>query len=187
MNDLYKLQHAPKRSEKMKFHQGYFIPSHPEKCLTAQNVYRSGWEFAFMRMCDETPGVLFWASEPLGVSYLDPCGNLEYCMKYNLNPNDPHNWKQRTYYTDFWIEVADESKPDGKRRIFIEIKPYDQTQCPKPLSESATLKEHKAYNKAAQTYLTNKAKWEAAKKLCESRGAEFMVITERTLKQMGLL
>ena len=55
----------------------------------------------------------------------DPTGNLEYCMKHNFDPNNPQNWKPRTYYTDFWIEIADETKPDGKKRIFIEIKPYD--------------------------------------------------------------
>ena len=108
-------------------------------------------------------------------------------MKHNLDPNNPQNWKVRQYYTDFWIEIADETKPDGKKRIFIEIKPYDQTQCPKPLTESATLKEHKAYNKAAQTYLTNVAKWQSAREYFKSRGAEFMVITERTLQQLGLL
>ena len=96
-------------------------------------------------------------------------------------------WKERTYYTDFWIEIADETKPDGKKRIFIEIKPYDQTQCPKPLTESATLKEHKAYNRAAQTFLVNQSKWTAAREFFKSRGAEFMVITERTLQQLGLL
>lgn len=187
MNDLYKLQHAPKRSEKLKFHQGYYTPVNKEKCLTAQNVFRSSWEFHFMRWCDENPSVLMWASEPLPIKYLDPVGNMKYCMEQGLNPNDPHNWKVRTYYTDFWIEVADNTKPDGKRRIFIEVKPYDQTQQPKPLSESASLKEHKAFNKAAETYLTNQAKWTAAKKYCEERGAEFMVITEKTLQKMGLL
>ena len=108
-------------------------------------------------------------------------------MEHHLDPNNPGNWKPRTYYTDFWIEVSDDTKPDGRKRIFIEIKPYDQTQCPKPLSESATLKDHKAYNKAAQTYLTNQAKWTAAKKYFEERGAEFMVLTERTLSQLGLM
>ena len=56
-------------------------------------------------------------------------------MQHNLDPNNPANWKPRTYYTDFWIEMADDSKPDGKKRILIEIKPYEQTQCPKPLTE----------------------------------------------------
>lgn len=187
MNDQYKRTHAPKKSENVKYHQGYYIPEHPEKWLTQENVFRSGWEFTFMRWCDQNPSVLKVASEPIGIKYLDPTGNLEYCMKHNLDPNNPQNWKVRTYYTDFWIEIADETKPDGKKRIFIEIKPYDQTQCPKPLTESATLKEHKAYNRAAQTFLVNQSKWTAAKKYFEERGAEFMVVTERTLQQLGLL
>lgn len=187
MNDLYKRQHTPKRGEKIKFHQGYFIPKHPEKWLTQDIIYRSSWEFAFCRWADENPLILKVASEPIGVKYLDPVGNLEYCMQHNLDPNNPGNWKARIYYTDFWIEMKDDTKPDGKKRIFIEIKPFNQTQCPKPLTESATLKDHKAYNKAAQTYLQNSAKWSAAKRYFEERGAEFLVITERTLSQLGLI
>ena len=187
MNDQYKRTHTPKKSEKVKYHQGYYIPEHPEKWLTKDNIYRSSWEFLFCKWADQNPSVLKVASEPIGIKYLDPTGNLEYCMKHNLDPNNPQNWKVRQYYTDFWIEIADETKPDGKKRIFIEIKPYDQTQCPKPLTESATLKEHKAYNRAAQTYLTNISKWQSAREYFRSRGAEFMVITERTLQQLGLL
>lgn len=187
INQIYKQKHRPILSDKSKYHQGYYIPKNPEKWLTQIIQYRSSWEYLFCRWCDDNPQVLKVASEPIGVKYLDPCGNLEYCMKNNLDPNDPATWKERTYYTDFWIELADDSKPDGKKRIFIEVKPYDQTQCPKPLTESATLKDHKAYNRAAQTYLTNMSKWTAAKKYFEARGAEFMVITERTLEQLGLM
>ena len=102
---------------------------------------------------------------------------MEYCMKNGLNPNDPHNWKVCNYYTDFWIELQDSNDPSIVKRIFIEVKPFDQTQCPKPLSESASLKERKAFNKAAETYLVNQQKWSAAKKYFNERGADFMVIT----------
>jgi len=46
-------------------------------------------------------------------------------MQHNLDPNNPGNWKARIYYTDFWIEMKDDTKPDGKKRIFIEIKPFN--------------------------------------------------------------
>ena len=184
MNDLYKLKHKPQKSEKMKFHQGYYYPTNPDKWLTKIIVYRSSWEAKFCRWCDVNPNVIKVASEPIAIPYLNPIANLEYNMKQGLDILDPHNWKISNYYTDFWIEIADETKPDGKRRIFIEIKPYAQTQCPKPLTESATLKEHKAYNKAALTYLQNKSKWDAAAKFCGERGAEFMVITEKTLEKL---
>lgn len=72
------------------------------------------------------------------------------------------------------------------RKIFIEIKPYAQTQQPKPINENATLKEHRKYNKDAETFLVNNAKWQAATKEFQSRGAEFMVVTERTLKRLGM-
>ena len=187
INQNYKLRHKPKNSEKVKYHQGYYVPNHPEKWLTQVNEFRSGWEFQFCKWADENPQILKIASEPIGIKYLDPTANLDYCMQHHLDPNNPGNWKQRTYYTDFWIEVADNTKPEGVKRIFIEIKPYDQTQCPKPLSESATLKEHNAFNKAAKTYLQNQAKWNAASEYFSARGAEFMVITERTLQNLGLL
>lgn len=170
----------------MKFHQGYYNPTHPEKWLTSVIQYRSGWEYQFCRWCDENPQVLKAASEPIAIKYLNPVANMQYCMKNGLNPNDPHNWKVCNYYTDFWIELQD-SKTGQVKRIFIEIKPYAQTQCPKPLTESASLKEHKAYNKAAETYLVNQAKWAAAKQQFEAKGAEFMVVTEKTLEKLGLL
>jgi len=77
-----------------------------------------------MQWCDRNPSILRWASEPIGIPYLNPVDNLDYCMQHNLDPNNPANWKKCTYYTDFWIEIADATKPDGFKRIFIEIKPY---------------------------------------------------------------
>lgn len=187
LNAKYKNRHKPiQNSEKLKFHQGYYNPQNPEKWLTKQVIYRSSWEFFFCKWADENPQVLKVASEPIGVKYLNPILNMKYCMESGLDPNYPGNWKECTYYTDFWIEVEDAEKPDGKKRIFIEIKPYDQTQCPKPINENASLKEHKAFNKAAETFLVNQQKWAAAKKYFEERGAEFMVLTERTLEKMGM-
>jgi len=80
-----------------------------------------------MHWLDLNPDVLLWASEPIGIPYLNPVANLEYCMKQHMDPNNPANWKRCTYYTDFWMEIADESKEDGRKRIFIEVKPFSQT------------------------------------------------------------
>ena len=188
MNDLYKLHHKPiKNSDKVKFKQGYYKPTNPEKCLTQIVIYRSGWEAKFCQWCDLNPNVVRWASEPIGIKYLNPISNMEYCMKNGLNPNDPHNWKVCNYYTDFWIELQDSNDPTIIKRIFIEVKPFDQTQCPKPLSESASLKERKAFNKAAETYLVHQQKWSDDKKYFNERGADFMVITEKSLQKLGLM
>jgi hypothetical protein len=89
------------------------------------------------------------------------------------------------YYTDFWMEVR--SKDGSIKKIFIEIKPYEQTQKPEPIFEGAKLKEMKAYNRKAETYLVNMAKWDAAKKYFNARGCDFAVFTERTLAKLGIL
>lgn len=185
INKDYKKKHKPLSEQKSHFHQGYYIPRNREKCLTVENIYRSSWEAKFFRWCDDCPQVIRWASEPVAIKYKNPVANLEYCVKNNLNPNDPRYWKVCNYYTDVWIELQTQS--GNIRKIFIEIKPYAQTQMPKPLQEGASLKEHKAFNREAETYLVNKAKWEAAAKEFNARGAEFMVVTEKTLSKLGLL
>lgn len=186
LNDKYKNWHKPvEHSDKVKFQQGYYSPIHPEKCLTTKNIYRSSWERLFMQYCDLNENVVRWASEPVGIPYLNPVANMKYCVKQGLNPNDPHNWKRSMYYTDFWIELKDNITGNIKR-IFIEIKPYKETQQPQPIKENASMKEHKAYNRSAEIYLVNQAKWVAAKKYFESKGAEFMVMTEKTLQKLGL-
>ena len=185
LNGDYKKNHKPIiNSNKVKYHQGYYAPKHPEKCLTTENVYRSGWEYFFMRYCDDCPNIIRWASEPIKIQYLNPVANLEYCAKNGLDPKNPVNWKLCNYYTDFWIEMKGEN--NNIRKIFIEIKPYSQTLPPKPINESASLKEHRAFNRAAETYLVNSAKWKKAAEVFAARGAEFMVVTEKTLKKLGM-
>lgn len=185
MNDAYKKQHKPvTNSDKVKFKQGYYIPKHPEKCLTKENVYRSGWEYFFMRWCDDSPAIVRWASEPVKIQYKNPVANMEYCVKNGLDPQNPINWKVCNYYTDFWIELR--TAEGYIRKIFIEIKPFSQTQPPKPINESASLKDHKRYNREAETYLVNKSKWESATLEFQRRGAEFMVVTEKTLHKLGM-
>ena len=44
-----------------KFQQGQFTPSNPDKYLGKRvPKYRSGWELAVMRMCDNHPAILGW-------------------------------------------------------------------------------------------------------------------------------
>ncbi len=181
----YKSRNKPNLNENAKWKQGYFRAAHPEKCLSRENIYRSSWEYSFMRWCDTNQKVVRWASEPIPVNYMNPIANIEYCRKNGINPKDPKNWKPARYWTDFWIEMEGS---DGKlSKIFIEIKPFSQTQPPKPLPSNASLKEHKAYNRDAETFLVNSAKWAAAKRYFESKGAKFMVFTEHTLERLGCL
>ena len=177
MDDKYKLHHKPQKNSR--YYQGYFTPKNPDKWVTKINEYRSRWEFAFMDWCDRNEQILRVGSEPCSIQYRDPVANLEYCHKHNLDPNNPQNWKIRKYYVDMWIEFK--TKNGNIRKIFIEIKPYKDTIKPEPLPPNAKLKEVNAYNRQMKIYLTNQAKWKAAKYEFNKRGCEFQIFTEKEL------
>lgn len=181
----YKNRNKPNTSENSKWHQGVYYPGHPEKWVTKENVYRSSWEYKFMQWMDNNPNVVRCGSEPLSITYLNPIKNLEYCKKNNLNPKDTATWCRSNYWIDCWFELR---IGDGSvKKYFVEIKPYAETQAPKPLNENAGLRDKKKFNRAASTYLVNTQKWAAAKKYCNDRGCEFIIVTERSLEKMGLL
>lgn len=187
LNEKYKKFHKPiLNPDKTKFKQGYYNIKNRNKYIGSDNpIYRSSWEEKFCRFCDDSPTILRWGSEPIAIPYKNPIANLNECKKYNLDPNNPLNWPVHNYNVDFWIEM---DLGNGKvKKIFIEIKPYAQTQPPQPIPSNASLAQHKQYIKSAQTYLVNREKWRAAKKYCEDRGCEFQVWTERVLHKLGLL
>jgi hypothetical protein len=69
--------------------------------------YRSGWELAMMRMCDNHPSVLAWASESHRIPYINPITG-----------------KRSNYVPDFFVVYVDK---DGKKHAeLVEIKPSGQ-------------------------------------------------------------
>ncbi len=58
------------------------------------------------------------------------------------------------YYPDIWIEIR-KADGTGVRKIFIEIKPYNQSVPPQMPKQDAKLREFKAYNRLAMQYLVN--------------------------------
>jgi hypothetical protein len=60
--------------------------------------------------------------------------------------------RMRHYYPDFYVEFKD------GRKVVVEIKPASQTKLKRNLE-----------------------KWDAAKKLCDEKGIEFVVLTEKEL------
>ena len=185
LNEEYKNRHKPAKQGNSRYHQGYFYPRHPEKCLTPNsNIYRSGYELQFLTYCDNSPNVLRYASEPIAIPYKNPVASFKYCMKNGLDPKDMRFWKTSMYNVDFWIEVPGEN--GITRKIFIEIKPYAQTIPPEMPGPDAKPSAFKKFNTETMTYLQNNAKWQAAEKYCKERGCEFMIVTERTLKKLGL-
>ena len=140
-----------------KFAQGKFTLKNPAKYIgTRSPTYRSSWEFAFMRFCDEHPSVSQWASEAIRIPYRHPLTG-----------------KHTIYVPDFFIAYADKN---GKQKVeLIEVKPANQT-FRENLGRSRTNQAH---------FIINQAKWTAARAWCKQKGIFFRVITENEIFHTG--
>lgn len=134
------------------FSQGIYEIMHKDKYVGGNlPKYRSGWELAFMRMCDEHPNVLKWASENIKIPY-----------------RHPFTGKYRNYVPDFMIQYIDQN---NKMHVeLIEIKPSDQTTM-----ENATTVRQK------EQVAINAEKWRAAHEWCKRKGIRFKVINENQI------
>jgi len=140
-----------------RFAQGKFTMKNPKKYVgTSSPTYRSSWEFAFMKFCDEHPSVEKWASESIRIPYRNPLTG-----------------KVTSYVPDFFVAYADRS---GKQRVeIIEVKPANQT-----------FKESLGRSKVNQaSWVVNQAKWAAANAFCKQKGIKFRVITENDIFHTG--
>ena len=123
---------------------------HPDKYIGKKTPrYRSSWEWAFMRFCDNNPSITQWASESIQIPYRNPLTG-----------------RNTIYVPDFFIVYN--SKKQDKVAELIEVKPNNQARR-KDLGKNAQ-------NQAA--YVVNRAKWEAANKWAKGKGIRFRVITE---------
>ena len=140
-----------------RFAQGKFEPKNPDKYVGRKTpTYRSSWEFAFCKFCDENPSIQAWASEAVKIPYRNPLTG-----------------KQTIYVPDFFIAYADRN---GKRRVeIIEVKPENQT-----LKEKLGRSKH---NQAS--WIVNQAKWEAARAWCKQKGMYFRIVTENDIFHQG--
>ena len=139
------------------FAQGKFTLKNPKKYMGNKTpTYRSGWEFTFMKFCDEHPSVSQWASESIRIPYRNPLTG-----------------KQTIYVPDFFIAYADRG---GKQKVeLIEVKPANQTHREK-LGRSK-------HNQAA--WIVNQAKWEAAYAYCKQNNIQFRIVTEDDIFHSG--
>jgi len=140
-----------------KFAQGRFEMKNPSKYVGKKTpLARSSWEFVFMRMLDEHPGVEKWASESIQIPYRDPLTG-----------------KHTIYVPDFFITYVDKNKKTHAE--LVEVKPASQTlreQVGKSL-----------YNQ--EQYIKNLAKWEAATAWCKQQGIKFRVVNEGDIFHQG--
>lgn len=140
-----------------KFAQGKFEMKNPSKYVGIKTpLARSSWEFVFMRMLDEHPGVVNWASESIQIPYKDPLTG-----------------RQTIYVPDFFIVYND--KNGKKHAEVVEIKPASHT-----LREAVGKSQ---YNQ--QQYVKNLAKWEAAMAWCKQQNIKFRVINEDDIFHQG--
>lgn len=140
-----------------KFAQGHFSMKNPDKYIGKKTpMARSSWEFVFMRMLDEHPGVQNWASESIQIPYKDPLTG-----RYTI------------YVPDFFIVYVDKNK--SKHAELVEVKPASQT-----FKEQVGKSQ---YNQ--QQYVKNLAKWEAATAWCKQQGIKFRVVNENDIFHRG--
>jgi hypothetical protein len=142
-----------------KYQSGKYKPKHPQKYEgdPTNIIWRSSWEFRFMRWCDDNPNVLSWSSEEIVIPYI--------CKTDN---------KLHRYFVDFKIKVKDR---EGNAKIYlVEVKPKAQTLPPvKPKRKT------KYYLEEVMSYAKNISKWNYAEEYCKQRGYIFRIITEDDL------
>lgn len=136
-----------------KFARGKFAMTNPEKYVgNKMPIYRSSWEWTFMRFCDTNDHVQKWASEAIQIPYRDPLTN-----------------RQTVYVPDFFIQYIDKNSKVIVE--LVEIKPVSQT-----LLERAGKNK---YNQAQ--FVRNQAKWAAANNWCRQQGIRFRVLNENDI------
>ena len=142
--------------------QGKFRPKNPEKYKgnPGEIYYRSSWEKTFMNWADLNESVHSWQSEEKVVWYYDPVSK-----------------KKRRYFPDFIVNYK--NKEGVMMTEMVEVKPYKQIIGPPENPKRKT----KAWVNSVYTYITNRAKWDAAMKYCEDRGWSFRLVSE---KELGL-
>ena len=92
-----------------KYQQGQYEPKNPNKYIgKGLPRYRSGWELAVFRMCDNHPSILGWGSETHRIPYKNPLTG-----------------KNTTYVPDLLMIYMDAK--GQKHAEMVEIKPSKQT------------------------------------------------------------
>ena len=150
------------KPERGQYKQGYYKEQNEKYIGPKPIIYRSSWEYKFMIYCDKTEDVIEWSSEPVKIKYYNPLDK-----------------KSHYYYPDFYMKVK--TKDDLIKKYIVEIKPSAQLKKPKQ-PKRITEKAIANYNYAVHQFIKNKYKAEAAKKVAASIGMEYIILTEKSLK-----
>jgi|688.fasta_scaffold853768_2 hypothetical protein len=143
-----------------RFIQGVFVPKNENKYVGKKPIiYRSSYELKFFRFCDDNPNVSRWASESIKIPYFHPFEK-----------------SVRQYHVDLNMVIKE---GEAYKKYLVEIKPEKQTRKP-DFTNSKCRKATMLYEQ--MTYVTNCAKWEAAKKFAKMHDMQFIILTEKNLK-----
>ena len=136
-------------------YQGKYRPNFPRKYKgDASNVvYRSSWEYKFMKWCDYTPSIQEWGSEEIIIPYISRVDG-----------------KRHRYYPDFYMTVR--QKDGSIKKFIVEVKPKKDMKQPPANPKKRT----KAWLKSVKTYAMNEAKFKYAKDFCKDKGLEFLIL-----------
>lgn len=152
-----------------KYKQGYYQLQNPSKYMgNPGNIkFRSSWEYAFCTFLDMNEKIIKWSSE-IPITYFDLRG------------------KSHQYFVDYYYELCINNDIQKFQKVIAEIKPSSELVPPeKPINESA--KKLKNYEYSVKTYTKNLLKWNAAADYAKNHNMEFIIITEKHLKQKGLI
>lgn len=120
--------------------------------------YLSSYELEVFQFLDKHPSILEWGAEVVVVPYFNPV-------------------KQRKarYIVDIYVKYR--KKSGEVVTELIEIKPTKDCVAPKKTGR----KKNATYVRESATWITNQAKWAAAKKYAEERGMKFRILTENSI------
>jgi len=136
--------------------QGVYQVQNPTKYVgKGQPRYRSGWEHAFFRFCDNNDHVLEWASEAIVIKYIHPLTG-----------------KQANYIPDVFLRYR--TRNNKICTEIIEIKPKKQSVIESKMSDRDKV-----------VVAINHAKWAAAHAWCKRANIVFRVITEDQMFHQG--
>jgi len=139
-----------------KYANGEFQMLNPNKYVGKKRPhYRSSWEHAVMRMCDNNPAILNWANEAIHINY-----------------RNPFTGKNTIYVPDFFVTFIDAAQRTHAE--LWEIKPAKETTL-----EAARSQRDKA------AAILNMAKWQAARQYCANQNIKFRILTENDLFHQG--
>jgi hypothetical protein len=153
-----------------KYIQGIFKPLHPDKFIgnLSNAKYRSSWELAMCQYLDNSDFILKWGIE-------------QPIITYQLLDGSVHR-----YYPDFVYVICKNNDANEYERVIVEVKPKKELQPPQhPKNETFKALQNYEYN--VKTYQKNLLKWNAALDFAEKNKYKFIILTEETLKQRGIL